>query len=209
MKKIFFLLMYTFIFAIVSSKIYKEFKIPDLDKKGGFDMAILNYKQQVDSLSRVFSLPSDYLMALIMLESSGKKKVPFRFEKKVYKQLLLTKKGKISGFEQIDTQTLKTFSKKYLKKLACSYGPFQIMGYKSIELNIPLQTLIGKNHLYWAIKWIDADYGNYVRNGDYKNAFHIHNAGKKYPDDRTPTTFDPKYVEKGLRYMKYFRNHYK
>jgi len=80
------------------------------------------------------------------------------------------------------------------------------MGYKSIELKISLQSLIGKNNLYWAIKWIETDYGNYIRNGDYKNAFHIHNAGKKYPDNGKPTTFDPKYVEKGLEYMKYFKN---
>ena len=171
MKKFIFLLLYTLIFAIVSSKIYKEFKTPDIDTKGGFDMAILNYKDKIDSLSGIFKLSPDYLMALIMLESSGKKEVPVRFEKRIYELLLLTKNGKIAGFEQIKTQNLKSFSKKDLKKLASSYGPFQIMGYKSIELKIHFQSLIGENHLYWAIKWIDTDYGNYARNGDFKNAF--------------------------------------
>ncbi len=206
MKKILFIIVYTFIFAIISSMVYKEFKIPDSENKGGFDMAILNYNQTIDSLAGIFKLSPNYLMALIMLESSGKKKVSVRFEKRIYDQLLLTKKGKISDFEQINAKTLESYSKKGLKKLACSYGPFQIMGYKSLELKIPLKALVGKDHLYWTIKWINSDYGNYIKNGDYKNAFHIHNTGKKYPDDGIPTTFDPKYVENGLNYMMYFKN---
>ena len=121
--------------------------------------------------------------------------------------MVLTKRGKQAAFEQIDTKALKPFSKSDLKKLASSYGPFQIMGYKSIELGIPLAKLTGKNHLYWAVKWINANYGDFIRNKDFKDAFHIHNAGKKYPDDGNPTTHDPEYVQNGLRYMKYFRNH--
>ncbi len=208
MKKVLFIIIYTFIFAVLSSMVYKEYKKPDTDHKGGFNMAIINYSQTIDSLAHIFKISPNYLMALIMLESSGKKKVAVRFEKRIYKQLLLTQKGKISGFEQISAKTLASFSKKDLKKLACSYGPFQIMGYKSIELKIPLETLTGKNHLYWAIKWINSDYGTYVKNGDYKNAFHIHNAGTEYPDNGIPTTYDPEYVKNGLRYMKYFKNFY-
>jgi len=74
-------------------------------------------------------------------------------------------------------------------------------------LGIPLAKLTGKNYLYWAIKWINRNYGNFIRNNEFKNAFHIHNAGKKYPDNGKPETFDPKYVSKGLEYMDYFKNH--
>ncbi|OQY02021.1 MAG: hypothetical protein B6I20_07295 [Bacteroidetes bacterium 4572_117] len=199
----------TIILIIALSIFYYEKKTTEKENKGGFDMAVLNYKQDVDSIAEIFNLPTDYLMALIILESSGKKKVYSRFEKRIYKKLLLTKMGKISGFEQINAKTLKLYSKKEIKKLSCSYGPFQIMGYKSIGLKISLQSLIGENHLYWAIKWINGDYGDYLRKGEYKNAFHIHNAGKKYPDDGIPTTYDPKYVEKGLKYMKHFKNYKK
>ena len=187
--------------------VYKEYKNPTNDTKGGFDMAIINYQKPIDTLAKIFNLSPDYLMALIMLESSGRKKVPVRFEKRIYKQLVLTKKGKQATFERIGTKALEPFSKKELKKLASSYGPFQIMGYKSIELGIPLAKLTGKNHLYWAIKWINRNYGNFIRNNEFKNAFHIHNAGKKYPANGKPETFDPKYVEKGIEYMNYFKNH--
>jgi len=207
MKKILFLLMYIFVFAIISSVIYKKHKKSDVDTKGGFDMAIINYREPIDTLAKKFNLSPNYLMALIMLESSGRKKVPVRFEKRIYEQLALTKKGKQTTFEQIDTKALKTYSKKELKKLASSYGPFQIMGYKSIELGIPLSKLTGKNHLYWAIKWINTNYGDFIRNKRYKDAFHIHNVGKKYPESGKSETFDPKYVEKGLKYMNYFKNH--
>ena len=204
MKKIIFILTYTLIFAIISSKIYKEYKSPNLDYKGGFDMANVNYYKTIDSLAHVFKLPTNYLMALIMLESSGKKKVSIRFEERIFKQLLLTKKGLISNFEQVTTEDLELFSEKELKKLASSYGPFQIMGYKAFELKIPFSTLIGKKHLYWCIKWINSNYGDFIRNGEYKNAFHIHNTGTKYPINGVSTTYDPNYVENGLKYMAYF-----
>jgi len=118
MKKLLFLLIYIVIFAIISSMVYKEYKNPTNDTKGGFDMALINYRKEVDSIAKIFNLSPDYLMALIMLESSGRKKVPVRFEKRIYKQLVLTKKGKQATFEQIGTKALEPFSKKELKKLA-------------------------------------------------------------------------------------------
>lgn len=207
MKKLLFLFIYIVAFAIVSSMIYKVHKKAINHTVGGRDIALANYGKSVDSLAKIFDLSPEYLMALIMLESSGRKKVPVRFEKRIYKQLLMTQKGKLATFEQISTDKLKNYSNKELKKLACSYGPFQIMGYKSIELNIPLAKLTGKHHLYWAIKWINTNYGDFIRNKEFKDAFHIHNAGKKYPENGKAETFDPKYVERGLEYMKYFKNH--
>ncbi|MCX6233495.1 MAG: hypothetical protein NT175_02060 [Bacteroidetes bacterium] len=54
------------------------------------------------------------------------------------------------------------------------------------------------------MKWIDMTYGDYIRKGRYKDAFHIHNTGDTYPVAGPPKTYDPKYVENGLMYMKYF-----
>lgn len=206
MKKIYFLFAYLSVFLLVISFFYDKTKNNSLaDNKGGTDKVLVNYKKIVDSLARKFDLPTDYLLALIMLESSGKRNVPARFEKQVYQKLLMTKSGKIQGFEQVTKKRLQNFSEKDLKKLACSYGPFQIMGYKIFELNIPLSKLIGKNNIYWALVWIDKNYGNYLREKDYKNAFHLHNAGKEYPNNEKPETFDPEYVKKGLYYAQYFK----
>ena len=91
-----------------------------------------------------------------------------------------------------------------LKNMASSWGPFQIMGYKCIWLDIQLQDLRGEEALYWAVKWIDKTYGDYIRRGQYKDAFHIHNTGRPYPESGPPKTYDPKYVPNGLMYMKYF-----
>ena len=63
--------------------------------------------------------------------------------------------------------------------------------------------------MYYAVKWINITYGDYVRKGDYKHAFHIHNAGKEYPSDGKPLTYDPDYVKNGLKYEKYFRKVFK
>jgi len=208
MKKIFFFVIYCIAFGIVSKFIYKEYeeiKINKLANKGGFPSAIKNYKKQVDSLAEEFNLPSHYLMSVIMLESSGRKNTPVRFEKKIYDQLLLLQKGKIDKFENLKPSDLKGVSKKSLKAFASSYGPFQIMGYKSFILKIPLESLKGKYNLYYSIKWIDITYGDFVRNGDFQDAFHIHNAGEKFPEDGIPRTYDPDYVKNGLKYQEYFK----
>jgi len=208
MKKILFVLIYTLAFGLLSKFIYSEYreiKEHNAKKPSNFEIANENYKKEITALAKKFKLPPSYLMAVIMLESSGKKKVPVRYEKGIYKELLSVKKGKKKSFENLTQKDVKNLSKKELKKLSCSYGPFQIMGYKSFILDISLDTLRGKKNMYYAVKWINHTYGDYVRNKNYKDAFHIHNAGKKYPEDGIPTTHDPDYVKNGLKYEKYFR----
>ncbi len=206
MKKRFFIPLFSILFLFAGFLLAYDFEYnARLNNKGGTDMVLLNYEKPIDSLAKIFDLPKDYLFALIMLESSGRKNVPLRFEKEVYRKLLLTQKGEIAGFEKITKHRLKNISKKDLKKLACSYGPFQIMGYKIFELNISLAELKGNNNIYWALVWINNNYGSYLRNKDYKNAFHLHNAGKKYPAKGKPETFDPDYVQKGIMYAEYFK----
>ncbi len=207
MKKVLFFIIYCIAFGIASKFLYSEYKIiqiNNLANRGGFPQAINNYKKQVDSLAKVFELPAPYLMSVIMLESSGRKNTPERFEQKIYDQLLFLQQGKIEKFENLKKTNLRGFSKKSLKAFATSYGPFQIMGYKSFVLNIPLDSLKGKKNMYYSIKWINITYGDFLRNGDYKDAFHIHNAGEKFPEDGVSRTYDPEYVKNGLNYLQYF-----
>ena len=204
MRKLFYSYVIFSILVIISVILYTNKEKTEANK-GGYEFAIKNYKHKIDSLSKHFNLPSSYLMALIMLESSGKAKVKPRFEKKIYKKLLLVKNGKLNKFENIKQKDLKKLSNKQIKLLSYSYGPFQIMGYKSILLKIHLDSLIGKNQLYWSIKWINYTYGDYLREKKYKHGFHIHNTGKKYPKNGKVYTYDPEYVKKGLKYIKYFK----
>ncbi|MCF6241903.1 MAG: hypothetical protein L3J74_11230 [Bacteroidales bacterium] len=206
MKKRYFIPVFSVLFLFAGFLLAYDLEFnARLNNKGGTEMVLFNYEKTIDSLAKSFDLPKDYLLALIMLESSGKKNVPVRCEKEVYRKLLLTQRGNIKGLEKINKKRLNSISKNDLKKLACSYGPFQIMGYKIFELNISLDELKGNNNIYWALVWINNNYGNYLRNKDYKNAFHLHNAGKKYPAKGKPETFDPDYVQKGLAYAKYFK----
>ncbi len=204
-KKIFIGAYVLFLFPIAYLLFYDYIQYLKYSRQGGPEMVMRNYGRTVHVLADQFNLPEDYLFALIMLESSGRKVVPARFEETIYRKLVLTRAGKIDGFEQIDKNTLKNISKQQLKKLACSYGPFQLMGYKIFELNTSLKQLQGKNNVFWALKWIDENYGDFLRAGDYKNAFHIHNTGKKHPKSGKPETFDPEYVQKGLYYVRYYR----
>ncbi|MFN8254857.1 MAG: hypothetical protein U0W24_04160 [Bacteroidales bacterium] len=209
MKKILFFILYAIVFAIASKFIYSEYEVIKNEReanRGGYDKAIKNYRKEVDSLAKIFDLSPSYLMAVIMLESSGKKNPPVRYERKIYDQLLKLQNGEIDKFENLKKADIKRIPKKRLKEYACSYGPFQIMGYKAFLLDIPLESLKGKKNLYFAIKWINLTYGDFVRDEDYKDAFHIHNAGKKYPESGSPTTHDPDYVNNGLKYMKYFED---
>jgi hypothetical protein len=207
MKKLFIYLIYTVFFAIISKFIYTEFEtllLYQMDNKGGVEFAIKNYKKNVDSLAAVFNLPPDYLMAVIMLESSGRKNVPARYEKSIYEQLKQLQNGKIEKFENLTQSDLKGVKDKTLKALATSYGPFQIMGYKKYILNVTLDSIKGNKNMYYAIKWINMSYGDMIRKGEYRDAFHFHNVGRRFPEDGKTQTHDPDYVENGLRYQKYF-----
>jgi hypothetical protein len=208
MKKFLYFSLIAVIISVLGKFLFEKYEawyIEQLEGKGGLDYAVINYKKSVDSLAGIFKLPPDYLMAVIMLESSGRKKVPVRYEKGIYEQLKLLQDGKIEKFENLSKSDLKGVKDKTIRALASSYGPFQIMGYKKYILNINLDDLTGKNNMYYAIKWIDLSYGEMLRNNEFKDAFHFHNAGKRYPLDGTPLTHDPKYVENGLFYQKYFK----
>jgi hypothetical protein len=163
-----------------------------------------NYGAAIDELAEQFDLSPEYLKALIILECSGLKKIKPRFERHIYKRLVNVREKKLDKFENITYKDIRDASDDALKNMAHSWGPFQIMGYKCIWLDIQLRDLRGEQGLYWAVKWIDLTYGDYVRRGQYKDAFHIHNTGRPYPESGPPKTYDPKYVPNGLMYMKHF-----
>ncbi len=173
---------------------------------GGVESATDNYGEQVETLANEFNLRYSYLMAVIMLESSGKKNVSARFEKDVYEKLKLVKNKKLSHYEKVFPESLKDIDDKTLREYASSWGPFQIMGYKCVELGISVDVLKGNKILYWSVKWINSNYGDYVRKKKFKDAFHLHNAGKVYPENNKPFTHDPEYVNNGLKYLEYFES---
>lgn len=160
-----------------------------------------NYGGEVDKLAIEFNLPSEYLKALIILECSGKKNIPSRFEKHVFKELKNVRDRKRKKYGQITQKDISDASNAALKNLASSWGPFQLMGYKCFQLDIKVQDVRGKQSLYWGIKWINEEYGYLIRGGEYEEAFRIHNTGK--PNGKT---HDSNYVKNGLNYIDYFKN---
>lgn len=160
-----------------------------------------NYGSKVDNLATEFNLPAEYLKALIILECSGRKKVPFRFEKNVFNKLKMVKNGKRNKYERIKQNDIHDASDAALKNLASSWGPFQLMGYKCLQLGIKVKDVRGEKSLYWGIKWINEEYGDFLRQEKYEEAFRIHNTGK--PNGKT---YDPNYVKKGLNYIDCFKN---
>lgn len=174
------------------------------DNKGGYDAAVNNYSREIKILSKQFNLDYKYLMALIMLESSGRKDITPRFEPHVYDRLKAVQKNEHSDLESITYEDIAGADDNALRNLASSWGPFQLMGYKCIHLNIKIKDLRGSNALYWGVSWIDKTYGDYVRKGRYADAFHIHNTGRPLPKDGRYLTYDKNYVPNGLKYMKEF-----
>jgi len=164
-----------------------------------------NYREQTAAAAKKYDLPQEYLLALIVLESSGRKIVPHRFEKHVYAKLDAVARSKQSDLEGITSKQLYGMSVGNMKKLASSWGPFQIMGYKSFEIGADIDDLHGTNAVKTGAQWIDKNYGEYLRAGHFKDAFHIHNTGKQYPKISPPKTYNKNYVPKGLKYMDEFR----
>ncbi len=163
-----------------------------------------NYSKEFEQYAEWFQIPKEYLCALSAIEVSGRKRIPHRFEKHVYQKLVDLKNGKLDKFENITKQDLKDVSDDDLRKMAKSWGPFQLMGYKCFFLDLTVDELIKKSSFYGA-QWIDLSYGDLLRKGDFVNAFHLHNTGKLLPKDGKPITYDPNYIKKGLLYLEIFK----
>ncbi|MFM7765727.1 MAG: hypothetical protein ACKO6I_08695, partial [Sphingomonadales bacterium] len=167
----------------------------------GKQAVIDNYGDAFKKLGKEFKIAPEYLAALCMLESGGRKPAGSRYEKHVYARLRLVKMGLKRQYEHVKTTDLETAEDEALQNLATSWGPFQLMGYKCLLYDIKIKDLREENGTYWGVKWIDEAYGKFLRKGDYKNAFHIHNTGRTFPASGISKTHDPNYVKKGLELM--------
>lgn len=166
-----------------------------------YDRTTKNYGKQIELTSKKFNLPAEYLKALIILESSGNKDVSSRYEHHVYKKLDSLRNHQIISYKKLKPYQLKDVTDAALKNLSTSWGPFQIMGYKCLELGVSVKELRGDSSVYWGVYWIDKEYGQFLKEKKYKEAFRIHNTGSP-----TGETFDKKYVAKGIAHINYFNS---
>lgn len=164
-----------------------------------------NYGEKIELYASMYGISAAYLKALVQLECGGRKNFPQRYEAHIYNRLKEVKQGTRNQYEHVRTRTLKDASDEALKNLASSWGPFQIMGYKCIELGITVADLRGDDAIYWGVQWIKKTYGKELDKENYKNAFHLHNTGKKFPKNGKSLTYDPTYVERGIQYMNYYK----
>jgi hypothetical protein len=142
----------------------------------------------------------------LQLECGGKKPAGSRFEKHVFKRLKEVRDGTRTNYENVKAHHLQDASDAALKNLATSWGPFQLMGYKCILLNVKIKDIRGPNAVHYGAKWINLAYGTRLRKGQYKDCFHIHNTGRPYPSNGRPKTHDPQYVPRGLSAIEKYEN---
>jgi hypothetical protein len=171
----------------------------------GKQAVIDNYGNDFKKLGKEFNIAPEYLAALCMLESGGRKPAGYRYEKHVYARLRLVKLGLKKRYEHVKHADLKDAEDEALQNLATSWGPFQLMGYKCLLYDIKIKDLREDDGVYWGVKWIHEAYGKLLAKKDYKNAFHYHNSGRLMPSSGISKTHDPDYVSKGLAYMQYFK----
>jgi hypothetical protein len=164
-----------------------------------------NYGEQIAEIADDMDLPYPYLMSLAVLECSGEKPAGQRFERHVFNELMKVKQGKRKKYELATREKLEDMDEEEIRALATSWGPFQLMGYKVFELDISIEELSNDDDAcYHGARWIKKQYGKYLSKGKWKDAFHIHNTGKRFPISGRPKTHSPYYVSDGLRYMKHY-----
>ena len=80
------------------------------------------------------------------------------------------------------------------------------MGYKVIPMGINVVDIREETDAeYYGVKWIRDEYGKFLKKKKFKDAFHYHNTGRRFPLDGKPRTHDPYYVQNGIKYMEYFK----
>ncbi len=164
-----------------------------------------NYGEQITEIAGEMDLPYPYLMALAVLECSGEKPAGQRFERHVFNELMKVKQGKRKKYEMATREKLEDMDEEEIRALATSWGPFQLMGYKVFEMGISIEDLSNDDDAcYHGARWIKKQYGRYLKKQKWKDAFHIHNTGKRFPLSVRPKTHDPYYVSDGVRYMKFY-----
>lgn len=188
---IFFFLVIYWLYHII----YEEKKI------GAWDKMKANYEKEIDKICTENNLPAHYFKALSILECGGESPAGNRYEPHVFKRLKEVRDGKSKRYGRFTTRQLKILTENTLRKMATSWGPFQIMGYHCIPLGITLDELTGKDAVKYGILWAKKNYGQYLEDRDFRQAFHIHNTGQKIPANGIPITHDRFYIDKGIEFM--------
>ena len=174
--------------------------------KTSTERSMRHYGDELMSLSKKYKVPWKYLMALTILECSGDKPCPSRFEKGVFEKLQQLRDGKKKRYGAVKRSDIDDASDEALKNLASSWGPFQIMGYHCIQSGVTIAQLRSDEGLDHAVRWINSTYGERLRKQEFQDAFHIHNTGKPFPQNGSPTTHDPQYVFRGISLMEEFES---
>jgi len=169
-------------------------------------LAQKNYAAEVAPIAKELDLPFSYFMALTVLECSGEKPCDTRFENHVFEKLQKVRDGGRTRYGKVRPEHIDDATDDALRNLATSWGPFQLMGYKCIDMSVHVADIRGDKAVRHGMQWISEEYGSVLRSGSFKDAFHIHNAGRPYPAVGPPRTHDPRYVDRGLRYMDYFES---
>lgn len=175
--------------------------IPALNP-GGLAYVESNYGADIEDVAETYGYKASFLKALCMLESGGRQHIKPRFERHIYNALKRIRDKGTGTYETITAEQLANASDDALRNLASSWGPFQVMGYKCLQLNIKVKDLRGPRAVHWAMKWIDINYGYLLKAGRYADAFHVHNTGQVMRG--RSHTHDPNYVRNGLQYMREF-----
>lgn len=164
-----------------------------------------NYSEEIKEISADVQVPYEYLMALVVLECSGNKPAGQRFEKGIFNSLKRVRDGRQKKYENIRPEALQNCDDECLTNLATSWGPFQLMGYKAIPLGLNVTDLRDEEEAArHAAAWIKKEYGHFLEKKKWKDAFHYHNTGDRFPLSGVSRTHDPYYVSDGVKYMKYF-----
>jgi len=164
-----------------------------------------NYEEVFATIAQEEGVKLEYLLALAVLECGGERPAGSRFEPHIYRKLLKVQSGKRDEFEGITSDDLDGLTDDELRKLATSWGPFQLMGYQSIRLGVEVEELVdGPDAFRLACIWMKKNYGNFLDEEQYRDAFHMHNAGSPFPSNGVAQTHSRDYVPRGMRYMKYF-----
>lgn len=169
--------------------------------RAGKGVAIQHYSEEVQRAATKYNLDYGYLMALIMLECGGKRPAGARFEPHVFNRLKQVRNGTRKNYENVTARHLADASDEALRNLATSWGPFQLMGYKCILLDVNIRDIRGDQGVEHGADWINRTYGSLMRQGRYRDCFHIHNTGRPFPSSGLPQTHDPQYIPRGLSMM--------
>lgn len=169
--------------------------------RAGKEVAIQHYSEEVQRAATKYNLDYGYLMALIMLECGGKRPAGARFEPHVFNRLKQVRNGTRKNYENVTARHLADASDEALRNLATSWGPFQLMGYKCILLDVNIRDIRGDQGVEHGADWINRTYGSLMRQGRYRDCFHIHNTGRPFPSSGLPQTHDLQYIPRGLSMM--------